>query len=374
MSLTAALIVRDEAEHLDACLASLDLLVDEVVVVDTGSTDGSVSVARRHGAIVAHQDWQSDFSIPRNRSLELASSDWVLYIDADERVRCPDPTAVRDRLSTGDHDIALRVPLIPRVGWTPYHEMRMWRNRPDIRFVGSIHESALPAIERVASTTGLRVGVLDGLTIEHLGYEHDHDRKHERNEPLLEQALATQPDRLFLYDHLARIYESRDEDDRARAMWRAGIDVSRTTAPDHAEARILWIDLIIHVVTREDPEAELPALLDEAAARFPDDPALEFAMASHELATGCAADATCRFERLTHWSRDEFGETLMSYDGRIFGEWSWHALGLCHFSLGDYDDAAAAFRRAESADPTNVAYRTRRRLAEARSASRISSR
>ena len=75
MLLSAAMIVRDEAEHLDACLESLHGLVDEIVVVDTGSSDASVEVARRHGAIVAHEPWRGDFATPRNRSLDLASGE-----------------------------------------------------------------------------------------------------------------------------------------------------------------------------------------------------------------------------------------------------------------------------------------------------------
>jgi glycosyltransferase involved in cell wall biosynthesis len=59
--LSAAIIVRDEADFLDACLGSLDGLVDEIVVVDTGSTDDSVEVAERHGAVVGHEPWADDF-------------------------------------------------------------------------------------------------------------------------------------------------------------------------------------------------------------------------------------------------------------------------------------------------------------------------
>src|SRR5258706_16159037 len=86
MLLSAAIIVRDEAAHLDGCLESLTDLVDDIVVVDTGSSDGSIDVARRHGAVVVSDPWHNDFSRARNRSLDLAPSDWILYVDADERV------------------------------------------------------------------------------------------------------------------------------------------------------------------------------------------------------------------------------------------------------------------------------------------------
>ena len=87
--LTAAVIVKDEAEHLAGCLASLRGAVDEIVVVDTGSTDGSVAVAQGFGAVVLHHEWAGNFSDARNRGLDRATGEWILYIDADERLQVP---------------------------------------------------------------------------------------------------------------------------------------------------------------------------------------------------------------------------------------------------------------------------------------------
>src|SRR5580658_9036899 len=109
MLLSAAIIVRDEAEHLDGCLRSLRGLVDEIVVVDTGSSDASVEVARSHGAIVAHEPWQGGFAAPRNRSLELCSGEGILYIDADERVRAGDHEERRRRLAAAVDHAAFRI-------------------------------------------------------------------------------------------------------------------------------------------------------------------------------------------------------------------------------------------------------------------------
>src|SRR5438552_2548557 len=85
--LTAAMIARDEERHLPACLASLADVVDEVVLVDTGSVDRTVEIARAHGATVLHHSWSDDFSAPRNLGLDNARGRWILYIDADERLR-----------------------------------------------------------------------------------------------------------------------------------------------------------------------------------------------------------------------------------------------------------------------------------------------
>jgi hypothetical protein len=81
--LSAALIVRDEGAFLDGCLASLRGLVDEIVVVATGSVDDTVAVAHAHRAVVDEIDWCDDFSAARNHSLDLASGEWVLHVDAD---------------------------------------------------------------------------------------------------------------------------------------------------------------------------------------------------------------------------------------------------------------------------------------------------
>jgi tetratricopeptide (TPR) repeat protein len=322
---------------------------------------------------VGHEPWHADFATPRNRSLDLATGEWILYIDADERVRPGDHEAVRAHLRAATDHVSFRVRFVPRVHWTPYREFRLWRHRPDIRFSGAIHETMLTAITHVARRDGLLISDLDavvpdGLTIEHLGYEGDQSHKHDRNEPMLLAALAANPDRPFLYDHLARIYEDRGELERARSTWRAGIDVARRRRTDHPDDKLLWINLLVHAVAREDPDGDVAEMIDEAQRRYPGNPAVVFATATHELATGDPASAARRLEQLVALELDAIVATDSAYDERIFDEWAWNALGLCRFQLGDQAGAAAAFRRAEAADPDNDAYRARRLLAEARAA------
>ena len=231
MLLSAAIIVRDEAEHLDGCLSSLRGLVDEVVVVDTGSSDASVDVAVRHGAIVAHEPWRGDFATPRNRSLDLATGEWILYVDADERVRAGDDRERRRQIAAASGHAAFRVPLVPRIGWTPYLEYRLWRHDPDVRFSGRMHESVVSAIYNAAQRDGRTIEASDVLTIEHFGYERDQERKYQRDEPILLAALREHPERVFYYDHLARIYQALGRDDEAVAMWTRGIELALEGGP-----------------------------------------------------------------------------------------------------------------------------------------------
>jgi tetratricopeptide (TPR) repeat protein len=365
LTLSAAIIVKDEADHLDACLSSLDGLVDEIVVVDTGSTDETVSVAERHGAVVAHEPWRGDFATPRNRSLDLVRSDWVIYVDADERVE-GDFAAARARLAAADDCVAFRARLVPRVGWTPFLEYRLWRNRADIRFTGHVHESVVPDIRTIVDRESLRVDVLDHVTIRHYGYEGDRPDKRARDEPLLVAEITRNPDRPFVYDHLARVYEAAGDGPRAIETWKQGITRARSRATVHPDDRLLYVDLIHHLLANGVIDDELEILVAEARARFERTPTLELASARLAFATGRPRDALDPLEWLVDLDDDAILATGASYDERVFGEWPWALLGLCYFALGDDAAAADAFRRAEQMAPDDPAYGVRRRLAEAR--------
>ncbi|MET0628658.1 MAG: glycosyltransferase [Acidimicrobiia bacterium] len=366
MLLTASLIVRDESEFLDGCLASLHGLVDEIVVVDTGSTDGTPDIAAAHGAVIDHFEWRNDFSAARNRSLDLSHGEWILYIDADERVRDDDPDATRRALRDATGTVAFRVLFVPRVGWTPYREFRLWRHDPEIRFIAAMHESIVPAITRVAARDQRTIDTFDQFTIDHLGYEGDQARKRRRDEPLLLAGIAASPQRTYLYDHLARVYEAAGDPDRAVAMWRRGIEVARARTTDHPDDRLVYIGLLFHLLYHESLDGDFGALVAEAEARYADVPTVQLAAARYEFATGRPREAMPRLEQLLSHDPDVPVDTNSSYDRRVFGEWSWDLLGLCRFQLGDDAGAAEAFRAAEAAAPDVAAYGVRRRLAEAR--------
>ena len=97
-TLSLAMIVKNEAANLGRCLESVRGLVDEMVVVDTGSEDGTPALAQAHGARLGHFPWRDDFAAARNASLELCRGDWILLLDADEAVGAADHAAIRQAL------------------------------------------------------------------------------------------------------------------------------------------------------------------------------------------------------------------------------------------------------------------------------------
>src|SRR5689334_16463908 len=180
---SAALIVRDESAFIESCLRSLVDTVDEIVIVDTGSRDDTIEIARRFPTQLYHFPWRDDFSAARNYALARAKGDWILYIDADECLEIPSHDVFRAVLADQDK-VAWELQFYPRVGWTRCYEMRLFRNDPRIRFRGVIHERIHPAVEAVARSDGLTIGSCD-VTLRHFGYEADQSAKNSRNIPLL---------------------------------------------------------------------------------------------------------------------------------------------------------------------------------------------
>jgi tetratricopeptide (TPR) repeat protein len=360
--LSAALIVRDEAAALGDCLRSLRGLADQIVVVDTGSTDGTPELAAGLGARVVSRPWRGDFAAARNEALARARGNWILYIDADERV-APVSPAERDRLLSDDSVVAYTVRFRPRSGFTRYREHRIFRNDPRIRFHGVIHETMLPGIRAVAAADGLRV-LPSTVAIDHLGYDGDQRRKHARNIPLLRARLADDPDHGYSWQHLGHALEGVGDDEGARHAWLGGVEAARRRAVAFAPDSLSYVALMHRELARG---ADVTPLLDEAIARYPDNHAVRWIEARALLRRGLAAEALPIFAGLTEVDTEALvEEDPLAYDGRIFGAWAIAGLGLCCFRLGRYGESARHYARAEALAPEDPGHAVRRRLAEAR--------
>lgn len=357
--LTAAMIVRDEAEYLSGCLESLRDLADEVVIADTGSTDGSQELARRYGARVEEIRWRGDFAAARNAALEIATGDWILYIDADERAY--GERKVLDPLFVDPGIAALTVRFRPVSGFTRYREIRLFRNRPELRFRGVIHESHLPALRELVSAEGLQVADSE-LALDHLGYDRPRPDKHHRNRPLLEARLAEEPDNTYCWSHLAGTLDALGRSDEARAAWTNGIEAARRK-PVSTELDSLPYIGFLAWMDRHGEDGN--RLLDEAWERFPDVVEIAWRQAQRLLGEGATEEAIPLLERLAAIDPDTYIEPLMAHDQRLFRIWVHDALGLAYFRLERFRESAHHWALSERAEPT-LERTTKRRLAEAK--------
>ena len=168
---SACLIVKDEEDNLPSCLASLEGLADEIVVYDTGSTDGTVALAREFGAIVLEGYWDDDFSRARNEALGACSGDWIAWLDADETLRCSDVPALRAALArTGPEVDGFSVVIenaTGAVGSMFVHSACRFFRRSRCEWAGRLHEQvAGRGTHRPVATTAL----MDTVRIHHTGY------------------------------------------------------------------------------------------------------------------------------------------------------------------------------------------------------------
>jgi glycosyltransferase involved in cell wall biosynthesis len=219
LTLTLAMIVKDEEEMLPRCLASVKDAVDEMIVVDTGSTDRTVEIAESFGAKVLHHDWTGDFAEARNVSFEAATGDWVMYLDADEVLVDEDVARLRELTQRTWREAFYLVETnftgdISDGEAVTHSALRVFRNRDEYRFDGRLHEqiaNKLPAYnpERLEHTS---------VRIEHYGYlatVRDAKEKSRRNIELLEQQLAEGATGPFVHFNLGSEYAAALDNEAA---------------------------------------------------------------------------------------------------------------------------------------------------------------
>lgn len=167
IALSVCMIVKNEAELLGRCLASVSAAADQIIVVDTGSTDATCDVARKFGAQVYESPWRDDFSFSRNVSLDHATGKWILWLDADDVV--PEASIarlveLRGREADRVYGFIVRNERPGNTG-SEFTQARMFPNRPELRFERRIHEQIMPSALRA----GLSLELCD-VVIEHHGY------------------------------------------------------------------------------------------------------------------------------------------------------------------------------------------------------------
>ncbi len=211
-SLAAVLIVRDEARCIARCLDSVRPWVDRMVVLDTGSRDDTIAIARACGAEVSEMAWPDSFAEARNASLALADADWSLVIDADEWVE-GSGVALRE-WCVGPARLG-RVSIVSEGAAGNATRNRITRLLPrGVRFVGRVHEQIASDLSRADVD----------LTVGHDGYaDAQLVRKHDRNRPLLLAELNDRPDDPYIHYQLGKDAQMRGDERGASGHFAAAV-------------------------------------------------------------------------------------------------------------------------------------------------------
>ena len=186
--ISLCMIVRDEEQYLGQCLDSVLGVVDEIVVVDTGSKDRTVAIAESHEAKLVHFAWTDHFAEARNQAIAAATGDYMLVLDADERLDPSTAYRIREAVDKAEFDVVyLQFENVNETGTTGRRWIapRLYRMTPGIRYIGRVHEQVGQGLSEIRTHT-------IEARVRHYGYQQSvfaERGKTRRNTELIERAL-----------------------------------------------------------------------------------------------------------------------------------------------------------------------------------------
>lgn len=299
-TLTACLIVKNEERNLPACLSSIRPYVDEIVLVDTGSTDRTVEIAGQYGARVFHFQWNDDFSAARNLSLEHATGEWVLIIDADERLLPLDAGRLRRQLRNREAQcVEISCHNVDADGnrLDSFPAARMFLRHPDVRYSGRVHNTLGPAFVR----QGYKKTTAPWIELEHHGFISDEMRragKFERGLRLTRREIEEHPGRPESWMHYMRMAMAvGDADEARRAMAQIAVLEKAGCRLESAQRR--YFHFLSAIFFKEaGEESVFCKSLEQGLAEFPAAPELLFEKAMGAVRRGEIRQALEQFERI----------------------------------------------------------------------------
>lgn len=330
--LTACLIVKNEEQMLAACLESVRDAVDEIVVYDTGSNDRTMQIASEAGATVVEGEWEDSFAAARNAALRHATGEWVLSIDADERLQTH-PDVLRAQLADPHSEVEaylvaienLHGPGNPR---SVHTAIRMFRRR-SATWRHRLHEQVVAADD---PTRRLRTAYLSGARLIHHGYiaeVFDNRNKADRNLELARAAVDDgEVDRSYALMNLGRALESAGHSDEAVARLSEAADSAADTI-----TRRLAVTNLVYILGRIGRFEEALSRLKELRRLSRSQVAADIAEGRTRLAMGETGEGLALLARIPSHGRDDDG---MEYGPHVVAAIRGEALA----SLGRFGEAA----------------------------------
>lgn len=333
--LSLCMIVRDSSRTLRPCLESIRPWVDEMVIVDTGSVDDTTHIVQAFGGRLFHFPWCDDFSAARNESLRHARGEWLFWMDSDDTIT-PECGRRLRQLAYTDADPSLLGYVVqvhcPGSGQdgsrdiTAVDHVKLFRNRPDMRFEGRIHEQILPAIRRANG----EVAWTD-LFVVHSGSDQSpeaQERKRERDLRILHQEFRERPDHPFTLFNLGMTYEDGGRYEEAADFLKRSIAHSGAGESHLRKAYALLLYAEMQLGRTE----EAGATCRRARQLFPEDAELRFrqGVLLHDL--GCLEEAARAYLDVLD-NREE--RHFSSVDRGIFGFKARQNLAVVYTAMGN---------------------------------------
>lgn len=264
VKISLCMIVKDEEKMLRKCLESVQKYVAEIIVIDTGSTDNTVEIAKGFGAKVIDFEWVNDFSKARNESIRHAKGDWILVVDADEQIVKWDDAIFEELERTEKEAFQIQIEHQKESDGHHHYATRLFRNHRKICYQNHIHENLIKDGDFLREST---IGTL-GITLLHCGYQEEimHEKnKDERNMKLLKEELKVQPNNRLTHLHLANQYLKMKDETNAIYHYKIATNFKKDKEMfRHAALKMIW------ALYRLKRYEELFETIREAKKMFPD--------------------------------------------------------------------------------------------------------
>lgn len=221
-------IVKNEEKNLPRCLSSIQSVVDEIIILDTGSTDATVEIAKSFGAKIYHYQWSNDFSAARNFALQYVTGDWILVLDADEEF-VPSLIPKIQELMADEQTLVINL-IRQEVGaaQSPYSLVsRLFRNHPKVKFTRPYHSIVDDtAAELLKQEPNWKIAAISDVAILHYGYQTEAINalnKYDRAQVAMERFLAENPEDAYDCSKLGALYIERGEIDKGIELLKRGL-------------------------------------------------------------------------------------------------------------------------------------------------------
>lgn len=342
MNVSLCMIVKNEADNLPLCLKPVAHLFQEIIVVDTGSTDETREVAAALGAKVFDFPWCDDFAAARNHSLEQAQGDWIFWLDADDRIDAENIARLHALLQGLRDDNAayvMKCRSVENGGLTETDHFRLFRNRPDFRWRYRIHEQITSAIQRCGASIRL-----SDVVVHHTGYQDPAllARKMERNLKLLQLAYAEFPEDPWSLLNLGQTYLGLGRSAEALPLLKRCIDLSN---PFDLHARKLY-GQIARAYYQTQQKNEAVQVCRKGRELYPDFAELLFLESQLLSELGDLAGAEACLQRLI-----QPDAKFVSGDLGLCGFKARQNLGVLYLRQNRLQEAEAQFRSVVSERP-----------------------
>lgn len=353
-TITLCMIVKDEELFIETCLRSVTDWIDEMIIVDTGSTDRTVEICRSMGATVLHYPWNNHFADARNFGLAQATTDWILYLDADEEMEPLGEYDLHAHLDDTDASI-LSLHLVNYIGEMPNEDdafhiahPRFFRNHLGLKFQYPIHET-LNIEEVFPSQSHIDITGVIPLKLLHRGYMEPivlQKNKYERNMTLLQQEARNQSANPWIEYHIAsEHYRVRKYE---QAFEYVNLSIVRFIQAGKMPPSLLYKMKYAILLQTGSVDGAWPGI-EKAIALYPDYVDLHFYKGVIFYVKGWFKAAIDVFKHCLL-----LGETT-SQHLTLRGTGSFHAsyyIGLCWEKSGDEQAAIQAYEAAFELSPT----------------------